>query len=193
MEIWENNDLLDLENEIWLDIQEFKGVYQVSNLGRIKKINRCISSNNKTRFKSPFIMKLFKHSKNGYILVGFRENGKKISRLVHILVAKAFIQNPQNKPQVNHKLGIKHDNRASELEWVTASENAFHSVNVLNKKNKKLHNSYKLGKTVFCFNNNTIYVSTKEAAQKLNLCQSCVAQVCRGVYESTKKYKFKYI
>jgi hypothetical protein len=192
MEIWQNTDLSCLKGEIWKDIKEFKGVYQVSNLGRIKKISNCIFKG-KSRFKTPFIMKLFKHSKNGYISVGFRENGKKIHRLVHILVAKTFIPNMQNKPQVNHKLGIKYDNRASELEWVTASENAIHCVNILGKKNIKRHGNHKLGKIVFCFNNETIYISTKQAAEKLNLSQSCVAQVCRGVYESTKKYKFKYL
>ena len=193
MEIWENLDLKDLDGEILENIQEFKGVYQVSNLGRVKKVTSCISKNGTTKFGSPLIMKLFKHPKNEYLAVGFRENGIKISRLVHTLVAKTFIPNIENKPQVNHKLGIKHDNRVSELEWVTPSENAIHCVNVLGKKNTTRHGSHKLGKTVFCFNNETIYVSTKEAADKLNLSQPCVAQVCRGIYESTKKYKFKYI
>jgi hypothetical protein len=193
MEIWENLNLEDLEGEIWKNIQEFKGVYQVSNLGRIKKVTKCITEDGKSRFRKPFIMKLFKHPKNEYIAVGFREKGKKINRLVHTLVAKTFIENIENKPQVNHKLGIKYDNRASELEWVTASENAIHSVNILGKKNKTRHGNHKLGKKVFCLNNETIYVSTQEAADKLHLSQSCVAQVCRGIYESTKKYKFKYL
>lgn len=79
MEIWENLNLKDLDGEIWENIQEFKGVYQVSNLGRVKKVSSCISKNGKFRFGSPLIMKLFKHPKNEYLAVGLEKMAKKLA------------------------------------------------------------------------------------------------------------------
>jgi DNA-binding transcriptional regulator YiaG len=70
-----------------------------------------------------------KDKKGGvYKSVTLRENGKQVNRLVHILVAKAFIENPKNLPQVNHKDGNKKNNNISNLEWSTASENQKHAV-----------------------------------------------------------------
>ena len=65
--------------------------------------------------------------KDGYLYVFLTVNKKRKKYRVHRLVAKAFIPNPENKPQVNHKSGVKTDNSIGNLEWVTASENQYHS------------------------------------------------------------------
>ena len=75
--------------------------------------------------------------KDGYLTINFSKEGKFYCKKVHRLVAEHFIPNPKNLPQVNHKKGIKTDNRASELEWCTGSENLKHSYDVLKREASK--------------------------------------------------------
>lgn len=107
--------------EIWKDIPSYEGKYQISNFGNVKSLNF-------SRNHIPHLLKLKDH-KDGYKLVGL-SNGKKGDKTffaVHRLVAEAFIDNPDNKSQVNHKDGNKSNNHISNLEWVTPQENMIHS------------------------------------------------------------------
>ncbi len=99
-----------MENEIWKPILGYEH-YQVSNMGRVmgKVILKAATGVGK------------------YLYVSLSKNNKTKSCKVHRLVAIAFIENPENKPQVNHKKGVKSDNRASELEWMTRDENLQHA------------------------------------------------------------------
>ena len=115
--------------EIWKDIQGYEGLYQVSNLGRVKSLGRFIESRLKgvdKVWKAERILKTCKRT-NGYIGVGLRKNGKGKNFNIHRLVAIAFLDNPENKPQVNHIDGNKKNNNVSNLEWVTNSENQKHA------------------------------------------------------------------
>jgi hypothetical protein len=103
--------------EIWKDIPNYEGYYQISNLGRVKSI---ANRNKKSRKKD--IYKVFVKAK-GYSEVGLYKDGKSKYFLVHRLVAKAFIPNPLNKPCVNHKDCIKTNNRVDNLEWCSYKEN----------------------------------------------------------------------
>lgn len=108
-----------MENEKWLPVIGFESEYEVSDFGRIKSLARTIvRGHNVKYYTKEFIMKPHFDTK-GYSQINFK--GKYYS--VHRLVAKHFIPNPQNLTQVNHKLGIKSDNRASELEWCEQSYN----------------------------------------------------------------------
>lgn len=80
------------------------------------------------------IKKLSLSKKDGYFIVGLNKNNKRYSKKVHRLVAEAFIPNPNNLPQVNHKNGIRCDNRAKNLEWVSDSENKYHAYRVLKRQ-----------------------------------------------------------
>lgn len=119
--------------EIWHPCAGYETHYEVSNFGNVRSIERMVNNRcgNGLR-KSP--AKILKHgkSKSGYLIVSFCVDGVKSNQTIHRLVARAFISNESNKPQVNHKDGNKHNNCVNNLEWATVSENAKHAYGVLN-------------------------------------------------------------
>lgn len=122
-----------IENEIWLDIKGYEGQYQVSNMGRILSKERTVEvllRGRKTTNKVFEKLKVFYSAMGGYYGVLLSQNGKNKSYRVHRLIAKEFIENPENKPYINHINGIKTDNRVENLEWCTASENLQHAYNI---------------------------------------------------------------
>ncbi len=132
--------------EIWKDIIGYESLYSVSNLGRVKALKRKINSPRGFRTARERILKIA--DCNGYSLVMLCKEGTRINKLVHRLVAISFLNNPENKPCINHKNGIKTDNRVENLEWSTYSENELHSRRVLKKQSifGVNHGKYKHGK-----------------------------------------------
>ncbi len=112
--------------EIWKDIPGREGVYQVSNLGRVRTLDRTVMCGERIKKHIPNkVMATRKHA--GYTNVTLRIGGKTTSCTVHRLVAKAFIPNPQNLPCVNHIDGDKGNNAADNLEWCGYSHNMKHA------------------------------------------------------------------
>jgi hypothetical protein len=133
-----NNREEDFKNEIWKDIPEFEGYYQASTMGRIRSLDRKINKKvGKEIFETTRIGRIFRlrYKKNRrYLSVRLSKNGKIKGYPLHRLIAITFIENSENKPQVNHLNGIKSDNRVENLSWTNSSENIKHAITMgLNK------------------------------------------------------------
>jgi len=154
--LWKYNDLeyIDIEGEEW---KEIPCDYTLG------KKNYWIS--NKGRFKNHMgkLMELKNHT--GYIMISFKNNGKTKTYQLHRIVALMFIENPENKPFVNHIDGNKTNNCADNLEWVTKSENTLHAhkTGLIKKNSRKIHQFDKQGNFI------AEYESIKLAATILKL------------------------
>lgn len=123
--------------EIWKDIDGFEGFYQVSNLGRVKSLARVVNDYRGTgkHNKECILKPKRKNVANSYLTVCFSKYGTITTHQIHTLVARAFLGNPEEGQEVNHKNGVKGDNRVENLEWVSRRENIMHASRVLGCRN----------------------------------------------------------
>ena len=174
-----------MNKEIWKDIPNYEGLYQVSNLGNVRSLNHYASNGIKDIIYKGKILNQNKHYKNDYMSVILSNNGKYKRFLVHRLVASAFIPNNDNLPCINHKDENKTNNKVENLEWCT------HKYNNNYGKNTK-----KLCKFVIQYDldNNFIkeYYSANEASRQTGINTSNICKCCRGERKKTKGFIFKY-
>ena len=185
-------------NEIWKDIAGYDGLYQVSSFGRVKSLDRIDSENH---FRKGQIMKQ-KMTKGpgrgvGYMRVGLRNGKRQKEYLVHRLVAIAFIPNPYNLPQINHKDGNRSNNCVDNLEWCDAKYNINYGDR--GKKVSKALNGQKRPQAwipVLAYNLDGSlaerYDSVKEAGESVKLNPTNITACCRGKQSTAGGYKWKY-
>ena len=113
--------MTNFENEVWANVADTDGVYQVSTYGRVRTVGRIVRSGRGTRFEEGMILN--PTLTRGYPQVTLRRNGWFRAVPVHRLVAETFIPNPDGLPVVDHLNADKTDNRVENLEWATVSEN----------------------------------------------------------------------
>lgn len=179
MELIHNNSLKDLEGEIWKDIEGYEGLYHISNFGRVKSLSKIIKGRNSNRVIKEKIRTIF--LSYGYLGLLLCNDNKQKKFLIHRLIAKAFIENPDKKHIVNHIDGNKLNNSIENLEWVNIRENCCHSylgkkttsnyVGVhYRKKNNRWHSS------IF-YNNKTLYLGSYKTEEE--------------AYQSRKKFELQ--
>ena len=175
------------EKEVWKDVVGYEGFYQVSNLGRVRSVDRLINgryAGHKTKVKGK-ILNTFT-SKTGYVRVALHINKKVNKFSVHRLVAQAFIPNQDNKPQVNHKDEKRDNNNVNNLEWVTAKDNSNYGT-----RPKKI--SEIKSKPVISVSAGGLmrwFKSATEAANTLNVQNKNITKVLYGERRQTGGYNF---
>ena len=183
--------------EIWKDVKDYEGLYQVSNLGNVRKLRfiNNIANKEKIFMITPQLIN------SGYYKVMLSKNGGYKNKTLHRLAAETFIPHPENKPQVNHKDGNKANNRVETLEWCSQSENIKHAYkNNLTKpfaKGRFGKNSLK-AKKVNMLDKNTgeiikTFGSLIDAAHYVNVDKSChIVSCCKGKLKTAYGYKWEY-
>lgn len=161
--------------EIWKDIEGYEGRYQVSNLGQVKRLASVTTGRWGITHLKELIMKQTSDDE-GYLSVGLTKDNKQTSYRVHRLVAQAFIPNLENKPEVNHKDGVKYNNLSTNLEWCTDSENMIHALEHGLFRPNRHHlasishlGTAKTSKRVRCIETGQIFRSQLEADRQLGL------------------------
>lgn len=173
-----------MDEEIWKDIRGYEGSYQVSNLGRVRSLDRQVASKGG---KSTYLMRGIsmtpREDKVGYTTVHLRLGGQtRKTKKLHRLVADAFVDNPELKPQVNHKDGIKSNNAISNLEWVTAAENNQHAYDTgLKKRGERHHKSKLTEKQVAVIRKDGGKTKQKELAARYSVDQRTVSAILNNV------------
>lgn len=178
--------------EIWKDVDGYPG-YQVSNYGRVKSYLRL--GNDKNRFR---IIKFV--SCRGYWRFTITKDKKHQSKMVHRLVAEAFIPNPYNKPQINHKDGIKTNNHVSNLEWVTISENSIHAYKMGLNKIPIIYGNFgalnNFAKEVYQFSLDGQFIKKHDTVRNAQIetgaFPSNIAKCAKGERKYSAGYKWSY-
>lgn len=171
--------------EEWKKVEDFEGFYEVSNFGNVRSLNYHNWGIVKNLI--PVV------DRYGYERVCLTKNGKQFNRLVHRLVATAFIENPNDLPQINHLNEIKTDNRVVNLEWCSAKENMNHGTrNQRMSQSKKNKNCKAIVQMDMNGNEIRKWVSFMEVNRVLGYDVGFLARCCKGRSKSAYGYMWCY-
>lgn len=157
--------------EVYKDIEGYEGLYQVSNLGNVKSFHTGKE-------------KILKPNKNtdNYLQVDLYKQGKRKQHLVHRLVGKAFIDNPNNYEQINHRDENPLNNNVSNLEYCDCKYNNNYGTRI-----------EKISKQVLCVETGVVYASTNEVERRLGFAHSHISKCCNGKRKTCGGYRWQYV
>lgn len=180
--------------EIWKDIKGYEGLYQVSNLGNVRSLDRIVDQKNKFGKHQKHLYKgkqLKKQTqRNGYEVVNLYKEKQMSKKLVHRLVAKEFLRNKSDMEYVNHIDNDRKNNNVKNLEWCTQKENINYAYTYGNKiapHMKKIVQVDELGSII----NN--FKSIQEAERKTGIKASNISKCCRNLRNKAGGYRWKYV
>ena len=171
--------------EIWKPIEGYNGLYQVSNMGRVKSLERNVVKGKGGLYKIEEKILKGSKDKDGYLCVNLSKDGKVKTHKIHRLVAQAFLPNPNNLPQVNHRNENKTDNRVENLEYCDSKYN-----NNFGTRTEKTQ------KPILQFTKNGDFIkkwnSATQIQRELGFYNSHISNCCKGKYKSAYGYEWGY-
>ena len=180
----------------WKDIVGYENEYQINQFGEIRTLK------NSPKLKKYDVLKPQISKRNGYVYQMLYKNGKEKLLRVHRLVAMAFLPNPNNLPQVNHKDGNKQNNSVDNLEWCEQSDNMKHAYkNGLQtpseNQRKAIINTNKLKQKKVCQIKDGEVINTfsgiSEASRQTKISISCISRCCNLKRKSTNGYEWRFL
>ena len=177
-----------MNREKWKDIEGYEGFYRISNIGRVMRVEKeTMQWNHQLQKEIPIIYPKrylkFDQIKGGYNRVTLSLDNKQKRFIVHRLVAKHFVENPENKPHVHHINNMSCDNRADNLMWVTPQENEYFK-----------HKSYKKSfEAISPEGEITVWHVQMDCARRLGLNKASINRCLNGKQESYRGWHFRFI
>lgn len=167
--------------EVWRPVVGWEGLYEVSSHGRVRSLDRYVRFGINQRFVESHVLKP-QPTPRGYLTVALCN----VKRTVHRIVAEAFVHNPNNLPEINHKDENKLNNRADNLEWCDRLYNVNYGTGIQRRENP-IEQLTLYGQHV------AYYTSIKNAERHLGFDQSYITKVCRGKRNTAYGYQWRYV
>ena len=164
--------------DVWKDVVGYEGLYKVSNLGRVKTLQKQVGRKEPEKILTP------SEIWTGYLRLGLRKEGKTKNTYVHRIVAQTFIPNEEHKPIINHINGDRKDNRVENLEWCTYGENS--------NSSKKITSSDRYNSIKVVDNYGNVFSSYREASRHWNISANTVKNDVLGKTKRLGKRKVRF-
>jgi len=190
-----------MENEIWKPVKDYEGIYEVSSLGRVRSLDRILPNYTSkgisgTKIIKGRVLKSHKSTTSNYYYVHLRGNGASKEVSVHRLVAKAFVPNPNNLPQVNHIDENPANNRFGNLEWCTAKYNINYGTRSKRVSETRISRASK-GRAVTQYSKDWQFIKTYRsisiASRAVGVRDSGIIRCCKGVINIAGGYHWRYV